>query len=188
MTERLQQIAFREPTLERDEDAATWHDSFAALVERQSGFVFRVAYSVLRNRHDSDDVVQETFLKLYRTRKWEGMENERAFLARAAWRIAVDRLPKERIGVQRSDMPSSDENPEQAVMAADWNAAVHRLIDALPEELRQPIALSTVEELKSYEIAAIMGIPEGTVRSRLSRARQILKQKLGALRTGAYGA
>lgn len=187
MTERLQQIAFREPTLERDQDGAAWHDSFAALVERQSGFVFRVAYSVLRNPHDADDVVQETFLKLYRTRKWESIENERAFLVRAAWRIAMDRLPKARMDVQRSDLPSPAENPEQAVIAADWNAAVHRLIDALPEELRQPIALSTVEELKSHEIATIMGIPEGTVRSRLSRARQMLKQKLEALRAGPHG-
>src|SRR5438067_2722357 len=104
MTERLQQIAFREPTLERHEYGATWQDSFSALVERQSGFVFRVAYSVLRNHHDSDDVVQETFLKLYRTRKWEGMENERAFLARAAWRIAVDRLPKTRMAEQKAVM------------------------------------------------------------------------------------
>src|SRR5947209_141239 len=177
MTERQQLIALRDPTLEQDEDGATWQDSFAALVERQSGFVFRVAYSILRNHHDSDDVVQETFLKLYRARKWESIDNERAFLARTAWRIAVDRLPKARMDVQRSDLLSKDENPEQAVITADWNAAAHRLIDALPEELRQPIALSTVEELKSHEIATIMGIPEGTVRSRLSRARQILKQK-----------
>jgi len=52
------------------------------------------------------------------------------------------------------------------------------LIDALPEELRQPLALSTVEELTSPEVARILGIPEGTVRTRLMRAREILKQKL----------
>lgn len=186
MTELLQQMAFRESTLERDEDGTAWHDSFAALVERQSAFVFRIAYSVLRNHYDSDDVVQETFLKLYRTRKWEGINNERAFLARAAWRTAVDRLPKVKVGILGSDLPSNCDDPERAIITADWNATVHRLIDALPEDLRQPIALSTVEELKSHEIAAIMGIPEGTVRSRLSRARQILKQKLGALKAGPH--
>ena len=57
---------------------------------------------------------------------------------------------------------------------------VHRLIDALPEELRQPLALSTVQELNSREIAAILDIPEGTVRTRLMRARQLLKEKLAA--------
>ena len=173
--------------VESEEDATACEDSFAELVERQSRFVFRVAYAVLRNVHDSDDVVQETFLKLYRTGQWKGIVNERAFLSRTAWRIAVDRRPKVRTEPPDSAIPSHGTNPEQAVIAADWNATVHHLIDALPEELRQPLALSTVEELKSYEIAAIMGIPEGTVRSRLSRARQILKQKLGALMAGPHG-
>ena len=66
--------------------------SFAGLVERQSRFVFRVAYALLRNSHDAEDAVQETFLKLYRGGAWEAIENERAFLARVAWRIAVDKL------------------------------------------------------------------------------------------------
>jgi RNA polymerase sigma-70 factor, ECF subfamily len=52
------------------------------------------------------------------------------------------------------------------------------MIDGLPEELRQPLALSTMDELSSREIADIMGIAEGTVRTRLWRARQILKRKL----------
>jgi RNA polymerase sigma-70 factor (ECF subfamily) len=85
------------------------------------------------------------------------------------------------------DIPAGGENPEQAVITADWNATVHRLMDALPEELRQPLALSAVEELQSGEIAAVMGIPEGTVRTRLMRAREMLKQKLGALKEGRHG-
>ena len=64
---------------------------FTALVERQSRFVFRVAYGVLLNAHDAEDAVQETFLKLYRNGGWRHAENERAFLARVAWRVAVDR-------------------------------------------------------------------------------------------------
>lgn len=54
-------------------------------------------------------------------------------------------------------------------------------VDALPVELRQPLALSAVEELTSPKIAALLGIPEGTVRQRILRARQILKQKLEAM-------
>jgi RNA polymerase sigma-70 factor (ECF subfamily) len=77
-------------------------------------------------------------------------------------------------------------NPEEAMVTADWNAAVHRLVDALPQELRQPLALSTVEEMNSREIAQAMGIAEGTVRTRIMRARQILKQKLAGLMEGRY--
>jgi RNA polymerase sigma-70 factor, ECF subfamily len=63
---------------------------------------------------------------------------------------------------------------------ANSHAIVHRLIDGLPEELRVPLALSALEELNSREIAAMLDVPEGTVRTRLMRARQLLKQKLAA--------
>jgi RNA polymerase sigma-70 factor (ECF subfamily) len=187
MTELLQQIAFREPVLERVESSTAAADEFAALVERQSRFVFRVAYSVLRNVADAEDVVQETFLKLYRSGRWRGVDDEKAFLARAAWRMAADRRPKASNVAPDPELASPGENPEQAAIAGDWNAAVHRLVDALPEELRRPLALSTLEELTSEEIAGIMGIPQGTVRSRLSRAREILRQKLSALMGDPHG-
>lgn len=72
-------------------------------------------------------------------------------------------------------------------VAGDWNEVVRRLVDALPEELRQPLALSAVEGLTSREIAAIMGIAEGTVRTRIMRARRILRDKLAALGGGKHG-
>jgi RNA polymerase sigma-70 factor, ECF subfamily len=165
--------------LEFGEVDVTPQARFADLVERQSRFVFRVAYAILRNAGDSEDVVQETFLKIYRANAWERMDDERAFLARTAWRIAVDhraRLRRSTPGMESARAA----DPERSAIAADRNAAVHRLIDALPEELRQPLALSTVDEMSSREIAKILGIPEGTVRTRLMRARQVLKQKLEA--------
>ena len=161
-------------------EAVSWDEQFAALVNRHARYVFRVAYSVLRNLHDAEDAVQETFLKLYRSRRWEHVENERAFLARSAWRIAVDRVPSRAGELRELDLPAPGQNPEQAAISADRSALVARLIDALPEELRQPLALSTVEEMTSQQIAAVMEIPEATVRGRLMRARQILKEKLAA--------
>jgi len=157
---------------------------FAELVRRQSRFVFRVAWAVLRNAHDTEDVVQEAFLKLYRNGAWERMDNERAFLARTAWRLAVDRSRANRGSAVAIENRASDADPERAAIAADSSAVVQRLIDALPEELRQPLALSAIEELRSGEIAVLMGISEGTVRSRIMRARQILRQKLAAMKGG----
>lgn len=155
---------------------------FTALVEGRSRFVFQVAWAVLRNVQDAEDVVQETFLKLYRSGMWDRLEDERAFLARAAWRLAVDRVKSRRPAEMPHEVLSHAADPEQSAIASDWNLTVQRLIDALPEELRQPLALSAVEELTSKEIACVMGIAEGTVRTRIRRARQILKQKLGGLR------
>ena len=159
---------------------------FEALVRRQSRFVFRVAYAILRNSHDAEDAVQETFLKLYRSGAWKNIEDERAFLARAAWRMAIDRLPRTQTEQAEFEQISNAPSPEQEAIAADWHATVHRFVDALPEELRQPLALSTVDELNSREISMILGVPEGTVRTRLMRARQMLRQKLTALTENRY--
>ena len=160
---------------------------FEALVGRQARFVFRVAYALVRNRSDAEDIVQETFLKLYRTGAWRSMNDEKAFLARVAWRIAVTRRKNATDQQINEALPSGGPDPEQIVMTEDQAALVRRLVDALPEELRQPVALSTVEDLNSRQIAQIMGIPEGTVRTRVMRARQILKEKLGGLMEARYG-
>jgi RNA polymerase sigma-70 factor (ECF subfamily) len=161
---------------------------FTALVERQSRFVFRVAYAVLLNAHDAEDAVQETFLKLYRNGGWRELDNARAFLARVTWRVAVDRRrasrPNDAITAPELDLeaaldpPSPHPGPEQALVAANQHALVHLMIDALPEDLRMPLVLSASDELNSREIAIILGIPEGTVRTRLQRARQVLRQRL----------
>ncbi|HTY84162.1 MAG TPA: RNA polymerase sigma factor [Silvibacterium sp.] len=153
---------------------------FEALVARQSQFVFRVAHAILRNSHDAEDAVQETFLKLYRNKAWKSIADERAFLARTAWRVAVDRLSKPRPADSDpvSELASGAPDPEQRAIAANQHAAIHRMIDSLPEELRQPLVLAAIDELNSREIALILGIPEGTVRTRTMRARQMLKQKL----------
>lgn len=189
MIEATEALALQETGLPAERERQAREIRFAALVERQARFVFRVAYAVVRNRHDAEDVVQETFLKIFRGGRWDAIENERAFLARAAWRTAVDRL---RAGGRAPSLPDPERaidggvNPEDAAVAADWNAAIERLVDALPQELRQPLALSAVEEMSSREIAQAMGIAEGTVRTRIMRARQILKQKLASLMEGRY--
>ena len=165
---------------------------FTALVQRQSRFVFRVAYAVLLNSHDAEDAVQETFLKLYRNGGWRNLGNERAFLARVAWRIAVDRRrssspePASLDPGLAADPPSPHPGPEQTLLLANQQAVVHSMIDALPEELRVPLVLSAFDELNSREIGQILSIPEGTVRTRLQRARQILRQKLAAVQENRY--
>ncbi len=168
------------------EVAITRDEQFTDLVRRQTRFVFRVAYSVLRNIHDADDATQETFLKLYRSSGWESAGDEKAYLARTAWRVAVDQLRKKTASAPVADTPGTRPNPEQAAIASDWSSVIHRLIDALPEELRRPLALSGLEELNSRESAKVMGISESAVRTRLMRARQILKQKLKALGAGHH--
>lgn len=160
---------------------------FTALVTRNSAFMYRVAYAVLRNAHDAEDVVQETFLKLYRGRWLQSVRDEKSFLARATWRMAASRRKARRSHSAAPEPESNEPGPEALVMDADWNAAVHRLIDTLPEDLRVPLVLSGLDELSSHEIAAVLDIPEGTVRTRVMRARKLLKDKLRALKEGRRG-
>lgn len=155
--------------------------AFQSLVHRQTRFVFRIAYALLRNTYDAEDVVQETFIRIYRKRAWLSMVDERAYLARVAWRIARDRQRRpcmEENGAELNEVPASSPTPEETLISAGNVSIIHRLIDTLQEELRQPLVLSTLQELTSAQVAAVLGIPEGTVRTRILRARQILKQKL----------
>jgi len=110
---------------------------FVELVERQSGFLFRVAFAIVRNVHDAEDVVQETFLKLYRTGSWKRMRDEKAFLARMAWRIALSKLPSRPTVELDPELPAlHTRSPEDTAIAADWNSTIQRLIEALPETKR----------------------------------------------------
>jgi RNA polymerase sigma-70 factor, ECF subfamily len=166
---------------------------FTALVMRQSRFVFRVAYAVLLNPYDAEDAVQETFMKLFRNRGWQHAENERAYLARVTWRVAIDMRPRSSVLVDPSsncqqieDRPSLHPRPDEVLLAADQHTTIHSMIDALPGELRLPLVLSAFDELNSREIGKILGIPEGTVRTRLQRGRQMLRSKLACLQETRY--
>jgi RNA polymerase sigma-70 factor (ECF subfamily) len=138
---------------------------FAGLVERQWMFAFRVAWGVLRNMHDAEDAAQEAFLKIFRAKAWRAAVDRLRGRAIQAGAASPERHEAEVGESAIEDLTSVGPNPEEAAMATDWEAAVHRLIDSLPEELRQPLVLSV--EMNSREIAAAMGIAEGTVRTRL---------------------
>jgi RNA polymerase sigma-70 factor, ECF subfamily len=163
-------------------------ERFEEMVGRQARFMFQVAFSLLRNRQDAEDAVQETFLKLYRGEAWLRMDNEKGFLARTVWRVALDHLPRaaERTldvaDMELADSGGAGVSPEQSAVDKDERAVLRRLIDGLPEELRQPLVLSSVEEMTSREVAEAMGIPEGTVRTRVMRARAELKRRFVAMK------
>jgi RNA polymerase sigma-70 factor (ECF subfamily) len=171
-------------------DAERRDKRFEELVGRQSRFMFQVAFSLLRNRQDAEDAVQEAFLKLYRGEAWQRMDNEKGFLARTVWRVALDHLPRaaERtLDVSEMELAASGGagvSPEQSAVDKDERATLRRLIDGLPEELRQPLVLSSVVEMTSREVAEAIGIPEGTVRTRVMRARAELKRRFVAMKEG----
>jgi RNA polymerase sigma-70 factor (ECF subfamily) len=172
------------------DDTLGREERFEEMVARQARFLFQVAFGLLRNRQDAEDAVQEAFLKLFRGEAWLRMENEKGFLARTVWRVALDHLPKavERMAdvaeMQLTATGEAGASPEQNVVDEDERALLRRLIDGLPEELRQPLVLSSVEEMTSREVAEALGIPEGTVRTRVMRARTELRRRFLGMKEG----
>ena len=161
--------------------------SFTALVERHARLLYRVALQLLKNPQDAEDAVQETLLKLYRNGGWQTAENERAYLASAVWRTGLTRLGSASARVMRHaadvtaiDLASAGRSPEQLLADSEERALMRHLIEQLPEVLRQPLVLAAVEGLKSRDVAAILGIPEGTVRTRVLRARAQLRESFQA--------
>ena len=158
------------------------------LVRQHSRLVYRIAYAALRSHHDAEDATQETFLRVLRySRKLAGVENPKTWLARIAWRVAVDRSQqrgrKREVALENpenaaSEVPSSEALADETMQGAQVGARLERLIAALPEKLREPLILSALEEMSPREVAATLGITEAAVRSRVFRARQILKEKL----------
>jgi RNA polymerase sigma-70 factor (ECF subfamily) len=168
----------------------TNEDAIEAAVREHARLVYRIAYSVLRNHHDAEDATQETFVRVLRyKRKLEGVNDPKTWLARIAWRVAVKRARRgssvslsdtemQAASMQlRSDMTSA----EESVLGSEMTHLLTSFISALPEPLRAVLRLSTVEELSAAEIAQVLGNSEASVRSRLFRARQILRQKLASL-------
>ena len=159
-----------------------------AMVRQHSRLVYRIAYAVLRRHHDAEDATQETLLRVLRySSKLSAVEDTKTWLARIAWRVAVDRSRKHRrqreVPLEDPERPlaevaCSDTPADQTVHGAQVGAVLERLIAALPDKLRQPLILSTIEEMSPREVATTLGINEAAVRSRVFRARQILREKL----------
>jgi len=169
-----------------------------AVVREHARLVYRIAYSVLRNHHDAEDAVQETFLRVLRHRhKLAGVTERKAWLGRIAWRIALDRIRKRGSAHAQAEwddaaaavaaLRSAGASAEQIASDRQMISLLERLIAALPADLRAVLTLSTVEELTSSEISALLEIPEASVRQRVFRARQILREKLAALLEVKHG-
>jgi RNA polymerase sigma-70 factor, ECF subfamily len=169
------------------EVAQTGEQLLEAAVHEHSRLMYRVAYSILRNHHDAEDVTQETFMRALRHLKKLGeIEDMRAWLARIAWRLAVDRRPssshatRDELEERAEEARSSAAPADDVVFEHQLHELLEPMIASLPMKLRAPLVLSTVEELSPRDIAAMLGIRDGAVRSRLFRARAILREKLAA--------
>jgi RNA polymerase sigma-70 factor (ECF subfamily) len=159
-------------------------DLLETMVLEHSRLVYRIAWSVLRHPAEAEDATQETFLRVLRLgKKLDGIRDPRAWLARIAWRVAVERSRQVARIPQATEetadaMPSREPRVDRVLLEQERTAILDRLIAALPDELRDALVFSTIEEMAPRDVASVLGISEAAVRSRMFRARQILREKL----------
>lgn len=139
------------------------------VVETYSDMLMRIALNRMNSIAEAEDVVQSTFERLVkRAPRFESREHEKAWLIKTAIRICIDEARKK----SRTDVPLNEE------IAAAYSEESFELLDTvrqLPEKDRDAVYLYYYEEYTTVEIAKLLGEREGTVRSRLSRARKKLK-------------
>ena len=142
-------------------------DALINLVTKHRARLIRTATNLLRDRHEAEDVTQEAFLKAFR--EIGKLRDDRAFsgfLYRICVRLCMDRLRLKKVDTTELDLTSSQTSDE-----IEDRLLVQKLLACLPYDLRTTLILRELEQLSYEEIADSMGVPVGTVRSRLHAAR-----------------
>lgn len=156
-------------------------DAFEAEVLPQLRALFGMAYRLTRNAHDAEDLVQETLLRAYRAfDSYRPGTNVRAWLFTILHRLRTDSLRR------RGRSPATVElvgegppvGPVHEKVLTSGHEDVVRALEAVPEVFRAAVVLRDVEDFSYSEIAGILGVPAGTVMSRIHRGRALLRQVL----------
>jgi len=166
-------------------------DALAAEALRFLEPLFATALRLTRNRSDAEDLVQDTFVKALRfSGRYTPGTNLKAWLytiLHNTWRnqrrdAARDRVEIDTPRVEEAAAGGSDagDTPERILLRTTLDADLQAALDALPDVFREAVWLRDVEEFSYAEIAEMLGIPMGTVMSRISRGRRLLFDKLSA--------
>lgn len=173
--------------------------AFEDLLERHLRRIYRVAYRLTGNPDDAEDLAQDAVVEAFRAfdRYQPGTYFDR-WVCRIMTRTHIDHVRRRRRRPEISlDAPLSpggeprlvflgdvQDDPQHLTEVADLDGAVQAALDALPPEFRAAVVLADVEGLSYDEVAAAVGCPVGTVRSRLHRARELLRRALRPHLTG----
>lgn len=159
--------------------------AFNTLINEYQNLVFTIVNRVLKNREDTEDVCQEVFIKVYKNVSSFNFQSKLStWIARIAYTTALNHLKQNKNKIHY-DFPKNIDNfyftyddAEKVLIKKDVNDYVNFLINELPVQYKTVITLFHLKEFTSLEIVEITGMPEGTVKAYLFRARKLLKEKL----------
>ncbi|TRW42793.1 RNA polymerase sigma factor SigE [Georgenia yuyongxinii] len=167
-------------------DGAWAPPSWEQIVTEHSPRVYRLAYRLTGNKADAEDLTQETFVRVFRSLQSYKPGNFDGWLHRITTNLFLDqarrrsRVRLDPIGEATDRLPSAHdaEEPERGFEHAHLDLDVQAALDALPPRYRAAVVLCDIEGLSYEEIAATLDIKMGTVRSRIHRARAMLRDQL----------
>jgi RNA polymerase sigma-70 factor (ECF subfamily) len=143
-------------------------NALSLLIARHRSRLVRTATNLLRDRHEAEDVAQEAFLKGFR--EIHKLREDRAFSG-YLYKICV-RLCMDRLRLKRAELVEFDSIQHHEGGAVENRVVIEKLLAQLPHELRTTLVLREMEQLSYEEVAEVMHVPIGTVRSRLHTARE----------------
>lgn len=157
--------------------------AFGELVRHYEKFVFNVAYSFTANYDDAFDVAQDSFIKAWKKLSlFKGEASFSTWLYRITANTAKDLLAERNRRQHESEadehIPSQYETPEERAIREENARELRQALDALDPEMREILVLRELEQLSYTEISELLGLEMGTVKSRLSRAREKLREIL----------
>lgn len=166
--------------------------AFAELVDLYKDRLFHLAYRMLSNRHEAEDVVQETFLRVYKN--WHRYDEKQKFstwIYRISTNLCIDRLRKRKpsyyLDAEMNDqdgldgytlIPGDERTPESEYLLSETQQIIHQAIESLPAKYKSVIVLRYLQELSLQEIGEVLDMPVTTVKTRVHRGREFLRKKL----------
>jgi RNA polymerase sigma-70 factor (ECF subfamily) len=161
------------------------HESFEVLMRRHNQRLFRAARAVLRDEVEAEDVVQDAWVRAFtHLRQFSGRSSVATWLTRIAVHEALARRRRRGrqvpLDAHEATLPARTRAPDDEIGARRVLTAVEAAVDALPLPYRTAFILRDVQGLGTAEAAACLDVPEATVKTRLHRARSLLRARLGA--------
>jgi len=166
--------------------------AYEALLKRYKNGIYSMIYQMIRNREETEDLVQETFIKAFNSlEKYNKNYAFSTWLYKIAFNHCIDAIRKKKLKTLSLDKPvklrdgevfhqvgDESQTPETDFLFTEKRKQIQNAIDSLPHKYRITIILRHKEERSYEEISQILNIPLGTVKARIFRAREILKKKL----------
>jgi RNA polymerase sigma-70 factor (ECF subfamily) len=157
--------------------------AFSLIVKQYERLVFHVVNRLISHTHDQEDVCQEVFIKVHHNlHTFQFQSKLSTWIARIAYLTAINYLKKHHKHsfkeIAADEHYFTGDDPQQALIKKDRTVYIHAIIKKLPEQYRIVLTLYHLEEFSYQEIESITGMPEGTVKNYLFRARKLLKEEL----------